>query len=90
MNVYKEDLLAIAHTYFCEDGNLVCVCRYDELGLQQIILREILKCFGNYSIVKIFDTDNARNKKWYQKTKITDTEYVTNLPYHLFESVANQ
>lgn len=90
MELKKTDIFFLAHTFYSEDDCLVCVCPYDKSGIQPILLREILKTFGDYSILSSKDFDNKDNKRWYQKTVKTDTEYITNLPYFFISSLATK
>ena len=79
MGKSKFDILSIGHTWYNENGFLVITCPYDETGEQEESLKEILQCFGkDYGVIRSYILDDEQGK---------DTEYLTNLPYHLFDSL---
>ena len=87
MEIKKTDIFLLAHTFYSENDCLVCVCPYDKTGIQSILLRETLKVFGDFSILSSKDFDNRDDKRWYEKTVLTNTEYITNLPYSFISSL---
>lgn len=69
LTLEKSDLKKIGHTLFSEDGNVAIVCDLATANIEEILLRNVLKCFGDYKIVSTEDCDDD------------SIEYVTNLPY---------
>jgi len=52
IEVQKEDINRIGNTSFCgDDGNLCIISNSDVSNIEYILLRNILKCFGDYKIV---------------------------------------
>lgn len=50
MELTKSDLQNIGHTMFQENGLLTIVCDIRTSNIEEILLREILKKFGDYYI----------------------------------------
>lgn len=81
LTVGKEDITRIGNTAFEQDGNLSIICSAETSNIEHILLRNILKCFGEqYKIVGESDF------QWENKV-LVDTLYETNLPYSMFQSV---
>lgn len=59
-----------------EFDNLVIVCNVDTANIEEILLRCILKLFGDYYIISEEDFDDY-------------IEFVTNLPYHYYEEICD-
>lgn len=88
IEVQKEDIKRIGHTAFKDDdGNSLIICNGDTCNIEEILLRSILKCFGEE--YKIVDTED-----WIDDTcldergevdflKIKDVLIKTNLPFEL-------
>lgn len=81
VQVEKADIKKIGNTAFNQNGNLAIICNCDTANIEEILLRNILKCFGDeYKIVGEGDL------VWENKD-LVDTIYETNLPYDMFEAV---
>lgn len=84
IQVEKKDIKKIGNTAFNEDGFLAIVCDGDTSNIEEILLRSILKCFGDdYKVIKTEDYrwENDEGEVVYEIL------YVTNLPYELFEKI---
>ena len=81
--VIKSDIGSIGHTAFDDGGLLSIVCSGQTSGMEGILLRNILRCFGEqYTIIDSYDqvteeTDGANNLS-------VDVVFKTNLPYPMF------
>ena len=81
IEVEKKDIMCIGHTFYNENGNLAVICSTETSGIEYILLRNILKCFGEkYKIVAEYDTDS-------EDIEYSDIVYETNLPYSIYLSV---
>ena len=70
----KSDLKLIGHTCYEESNNLAVVCYLQTCGIEEILLRNILKCFGQeYKIIAKEDADDE------------NVVYITNLSYEEFK-----
>ena len=75
LEVVKSDITRIGHTCHSKDGFLEIFCEPDTANLEEILLRNILKCFGEgYHIVSTEDADY-----------MDSISFLTNLPYDLFK-----
>ena len=54
IEVKKEDIKKIGNTKYNEGGFLAIVCDGDTSNIEEILLRTILKCFGDEYKVTIF------------------------------------
>ncbi len=84
IEVKKDDIKKIGHTCYNEGGFLAIVCDGDTSSIEEILLRSILKCFGDeYMVIKTEDYiwENDEGEVVYEIL------YVTNLPYELFEKI---
>ena len=82
IEVVKEDIKRIGHTCYNEGGYLAIMCDGNTSNIEEILLRSILKCFGDdYKVIKTEDYiwENDEGEVVYEIL------YVTNLPYELFE-----
>jgi hypothetical protein len=78
MKFNKQDICRIGFDYIETDkGYLEILSIFDEFGIEEILLRNILLEFGNYRITEYTDYENEDN---------VVHGYVTNLPYSLYES----
>lgn len=80
----KSDIRKIGNTKFNEDGFLAIMCDGDTSNIEEILLRSILKCFGDeYKVIKTEDYiwENKEGEEVY------DILYVTNLPYEMYEMI---
>lgn len=74
IEVNKSDITSIGHTCHSKDGFLELFCEPDTANLEEILLRSILKCFGeDYRIVSS------------DEESMDSVSFLTNLPYELFE-----
>ena len=84
IEVTKEDIKKIGNTKYNEGGFLAIICDGDTCNIEEILLRSILKCFGDdYKVIKTEDYiwENDEGEVVYEIL------YVTNLPYELFEKI---
>ena len=84
ITVEKKDITRIGNTAFNKNGNLAIVCNGETSNIEGILLRSILKCFGDdYKVVSSEDNIwvNVKGEEVY------DILFTTNLPYELFEEV---
>ena len=84
IDVKKEDIKKIGNTKYNEGGFLAIICNGDTSNIEEILLRSILKCFGDdYKVIKTEDYiwENDEGEVVYEIL------YVTNLPYELFEKI---
>ena len=84
IEVTKEDIKRIGHTCYNEGGYLAIMCDGDTSNIEEILLRSILKCFGDdYKVIKsedyIWENDEGE--------VVYEILYVTNLPHELFEKI---
>lgn len=81
IQVEKEDINLIGHTSFNEKGFLAIIISVTDSGIKKILLRNILKCFGEeYKIVKF-------NEIWEKKNNVMNVTNIiisTNLPFSLY------
>ena len=85
IQVEKEDINKIGYTGYKENGFLAIICNGDTANIEEILLRSILKCFGDeYKIIKteVFIWKNEEGEE-----EVFDILYITNLPYELFEKI---
>lgn len=81
VQVEKNDIKKIGNTAYNEDGFLAIICDSDTANIEEILLRNILKCFGEeYKVV------SAEDFEW-DGVEGCDICFTTNLPYSLFEEV---
>ena len=84
IEVVKEDIKRIGHTCYNEGGFLAIVCDGDTSNIEEILLRSILKCFGDdYKVIKTEDYiwENDEGEVVYEIL------YVTNLPYEIYDMI---
>ena len=85
IEVTKEDIKKIGYACYNEGGFLEIMCDGDTCNIEEILLRSILKCFGDeYKIIKteVFIWKNEEGEE-----EVFDILYITNLPYELFEKI---
>lgn len=83
IQVKKEDICLIGHTVFCQDGNTAFICQTVQSHIEYILLRNILKCFGDYTIVDTYEKFENEN----DLLSVTDRVFVTDLPYTMYSSI---
>ena len=77
MKLLKEDINRIGNDWVeTEEGTLEIYSNCDECGMVEILLRNILQEFGDYTILQ--------NPTYEEGGKLT-CGYVTNLPFSLFK-----
>ena len=84
IEVTKEDIKKVGYTWYNEGGFLAIVCDGDTSNIEEILLRSILKCFGDdYRVIKAEDYiwENINGEEVY------DILFITNLPYEIFEKI---
>lgn len=84
IEVVKEDIKKIGYACYNEGGFLAIMCDGDTCNIEEILLRSILKCFGDdYKVIKTEDFiwENDEGEVAYEIL------FVTNLPYELFEKI---
>ena len=84
IEVTKEDIKKIGYACYNEGGFLAIVCDGDTSNIEEIMLRTILKCFGDdYKVIKtedyIWENDEGE--------VVCEILYVTNLPYEIYEKI---
>ena len=84
IDVKKEDIKIIGNTKYNEGGFLAIICDGDTCNIEEILLRSILKCFGDdYKVIKTEDYiwENDEGEVVYEIL------YVTNLPYEIYDMI---
>ena len=84
IEVVKEDIKKIGNAWYNEGGFLAIVCDGNTSNIEEILLRSILKCFGDeYKVVK------AEDDIWetFKGEEVYDILFITNLPYEIFEKI---
>lgn len=81
IEVNKEDLWNVGNTLYEENGYLTISCDGGTCNIEKMILRTILKCYGDYEITDNFETEWTDE---HGNTRI-DVNYRTNLPYGIVE-----
>ena len=84
IDVKKEDIKKIGNTKYNEGGFLAIICDGDTCNIEEILLRSILKCFGDdYKVIKTEDYiwENDEGEVVYEIL------YITNLPYEIYEKI---
>lgn len=77
IEVTKQDIFKIGHL-MCgsTDGGTCIFCNIETASIEELLLRSILKCFGDYKIVENhYDNDDGR--------LVNSIVFVTDLPYEM-------
>ena len=80
----KEDIKNIGYTCYNEGGYLAIVCDGNTSNIEEILLRSILKCFGDdYKVIRAEDFiwENDEGEEVY------DILFITNLPYEIYDMI---
>ena len=81
LDLRKEDLNKIGNTKSSKNGFLCIICNSETANIEVILLRNILKLFGEYEILEINDfawsEEDADNLKF-------DIEMITNMPKEVY------
>ncbi len=80
MKLFKNDLLKIGHTNYNENGFITIISSESTGNIEEMLLREILKEFGNYRITSILESEC----KCCGDINIT---FKTNLPVRLVDNM---
>ena len=84
IEVVKEDIKRIGHTCYNEGGSLAIMCDGDTCNIEEILLRSILKCFGDdYKVIKTEDYIWEKD----EGEVVCEILYVTNLPYEIYDMI---
>lgn len=76
ITVTKNDINKIGHTIFSDNGYTAIVCNIDTSNIEEILLRNILKCFGQeYIITNSYDYPYS--------TDHDEIIFITNLPFEM-------
>ena len=79
VEVQKEDIKLIGHTIFNLNGYAAFACYTMNCSVERILLRNILRCFGND--ITIIDSEDDWND---EGTQIEGITYITNLPFETY------
>ena len=75
LELTKEDIKNIGHTTFNEDGNTDFICDGTTYNIESILLRNILKCFGDE--YKMLSTEDYNKNDILIKTNLPFEEYMS-------------
>ena len=81
LQLFKEDITLIGHTSYNQNGMLTIVCSINSARFEYLLLRGILKCFGES--YKVTDTYEIL-KDERDLLSVSDRVFVTNLPYEQY------
>lgn len=84
IEVTKKDIKKIGYACYNEGGFLAIMCDGDTCNIEEILLRSILKCFGDeYKAIKtedyIWENDEGE--------VVFEILFITNLPYEIYEKI---
>ena len=88
IEVEKEDIRKIGNVWSNENGFLAIICDGETANIEEILLRSILKCFGEeYHIVSAEDYiwEEDDHDEW-----DFDIEFITNLPYEKYDEISRR
>lgn len=83
IEIEKKDICLIGHTAYNCNGNLAIISDIKDCHIEYILLRNALKCFGEYSIVDTYE--KFADEK--SLLSVTDRVFVTNLPFSIYSSI---
>jgi hypothetical protein len=86
LDVIKEDLNRIGNTKSSQNGFLCIICNSETANIEEILLRNILKLYGEYEIIEI--NDFAWSEEYADNCKF-DIEMLTNMPIELYNKEFN-
>lgn len=84
IEVTKKDIKKIGYACYNEGGFLAIMCDGDTCNIEEILLRSILKCFGDeYKVIKREDDiwEDSKGEEVY------DILFITNLPYEIYDMI---
>ena len=71
----KEDITLIGNQAYNENGNLFVICSGETCLIESILLRNILRCFG----------EDVSEIDYYEENELG---FETNLPYSMYEEAS--
>ena len=81
IEVTKEDIKKIGNAKYNEGGFLAVMCNGDTCNIEEILLRSILKCFGDdYKVTNVLEHICKDDEDL-----VDGYTLVTNLPFEMFE-----
>ena len=84
IDVKKEDIKKIGNTKYNEGGFLAIICDGDTCNIEEILLRSILKCFGDdYKVIKTEDYIWEND----EEEVVFEILFITNLPYEIYDMI---
>jgi len=84
IEVTKEDIKKIGNAKYNEGGFLAIMCDGDTCNIEEILLRSILKCFGDdYKVIKTEDYIWEND----EEEVVFEILFITNLPYEVYEII---
>lgn len=84
IEVTKEDIKKIGNAKYNEGGFLAIMCDGDTCNIEEILLRSILKCFGDdYKVIKTEDYIWEND----EEEVVFEILFITNLPYEVYEKI---
>ena len=84
IEVTKGDIKKIGNAKYNEGGFLAIMCDGDTCNIEEILLRSILKCFGDdYKVIKTEDYIWEND----EEEVVFEILFITNLPYEIFEKI---
>lgn len=84
IDVKKEDIKKIGNAKYNEGGFLAIMCDGDTCNIEEILLRSILKCFGDdYKVIKTEDYIWEND----EEEVVFEILFITNLPYEVYEKI---
>lgn len=78
LEIEKSDIKKIGTTIYSENnnsGNTIFICELNTANIEEILLRNLLKIFGDYSIIETNDWI------WNDSGYIDSIQFITNLPW---------
>ena len=84
IEVTKKDIKKIGYACYNEGGFVAIMCDGDTCNIEEILLRSILKCFGDdYKVIKTEDYIWEKD----EGEVVCEILYVTNLPYEIYDMI---
>ena len=84
IEVTKEDIKKIGNAKYNEGGFLAIMCDGDTCNIEEILLRSILKCFGDdYKVIKTEDYIWEND----EEEVVFEILFITNLPYEIYDMI---
>lgn len=84
IEITKEDIKKIGNAKYNEGGFLAIMCDGDTCNIEEILLRSILKCFGDdYKVIKTEDYIWEND----EEEVVFEILFITNLPYEIYDMI---